>query len=372
MSAYKHANSDPLEELKRFKNPNIIRCLIRELYTENSYTYKKLQTENRKIKTLIKKLHSAMKRSNLDIHIIFRSYHGARTKNEPLTFFLKSIFRIISKNEYFKKDNKLNNEKIVPTYKCFKEFFKEELKDIENERQLNNQKPEEIVPTFSGLGNFFKEELSEITQGQTEDRKKRKVEELEEEKSIINDAISIKKKIPKVTPNLCKNKAYLPSQPRRQAACKASKIIKAVMSEEAKTNKAGDEKIAPAKKARRNIAAPNDKVMTEIEPVEIIAPAKKVRINNVTDEVITETNEVENLVPVEEARAEYEAPAPNLSKWDLMKNSYDELEKWLSKENEAVEQVAPVEETRTNYEAAEELVITNKVPGETTSAVTIS
>ena len=61
----------------------------------------------------------------------------------------------------------------------------------------------------------------------------------------------------------------------------------------------------------------------------------------------------------------------NLSKWDLMKNSYDELEKWLSKENEAVEQVAPVEETRTNYEAAEELVITNKVPGETTSAVTI-
>ena len=94
--------------------------------------------------------------------------------------------------------------------------------------------------------------------------------------------------------------------------------------------------------------------MTEIEPVEIIAPAKKVRINNVTDEVITETNEVENLVPVEEARAEYEASAPNLSKWDLMKNSYDELEKWLSKENEAVEQVAPVEETRTNYEAAEE------------------
>ena len=69
MSAYKHANSDPLEELKRFKNPNIIRCLIRELYTENSYTYKNLQTENRKIKTLIKKLHSAMKRSNLDIHI---------------------------------------------------------------------------------------------------------------------------------------------------------------------------------------------------------------------------------------------------------------------------------------------------------------
>ena len=56
MSAYKHANSDPLEELKRFKNPNIIRCLIRELYTENSYTYKKLQTENRKIKTLIKKI----------------------------------------------------------------------------------------------------------------------------------------------------------------------------------------------------------------------------------------------------------------------------------------------------------------------------
>ena len=55
MSAYKHANSDPLEELKRFKNPNIIRCLIRELYTENSYTYKNLQTENRKIKTLIKK-----------------------------------------------------------------------------------------------------------------------------------------------------------------------------------------------------------------------------------------------------------------------------------------------------------------------------
>ena len=94
--------------------------------------------------------------------------------------------------------------------------------------------------------------------------------------------------------------------------------------------------------------------MTEIESVEIIAQAKKVRINNVTDEVITETNEVENLVPVEEARAEYEAPAPNLSKWDLMKNSYDELEKWLSKENEAVEQVAPVEETRTNYEAAEE------------------
>merc|ERR1711963_653913 len=123
---------------------------------------------------------------------------------------------------------------------------KEELKDIEIERQLNNQKPEEIVPTFSGLGNFFKEELSEITQGQTEDRKKRKVEELEEEKSIINDAISIKKKIPKVTPNSCKNKAYLPSQPRRQAACNASKIIKAVMSEEAKTNKAVDEKIALA------------------------------------------------------------------------------------------------------------------------------
>ena len=141
------------------------------------------------------------------------------------------------------------------------------------------------------------------------------------------------------------------------------------MSEEAKTNKAGDEKIAPAKKARRNIAAPNDKVMTEIEPVEIIAPAKKVRINNVTDEVITETNEVENLVPVEEARAEYEAPAPNLSKWDLMKNSYDELEKWLSKENEAVEQVAPVEETRTNYEAAEELVITNKVPGKSCNLI---
>ena len=56
MSAYKHANSDPLEELKRFKNPNIIRCLIRELNTENSYTYKRLQTENRKIKTLIKKI----------------------------------------------------------------------------------------------------------------------------------------------------------------------------------------------------------------------------------------------------------------------------------------------------------------------------
>ena len=56
MSAYKHANSDPLEKLKRFKNPNIIRCLIRELYTENSYTYKNLQTENRKIKTLIKKI----------------------------------------------------------------------------------------------------------------------------------------------------------------------------------------------------------------------------------------------------------------------------------------------------------------------------
>ena len=56
--------------------------------------------------------------------------------------------------------------------------------------------------------------------------------ELEEEKSIINNVTGIKKTIPKVKPDLCKTKAYLCRQPKRQAAFQAAKNIQAVLSEE--------------------------------------------------------------------------------------------------------------------------------------------
>ena len=170
-------------------------------------------------------------------------------------------------------------------------------------------------------------------------------EELEEVKSIINNATSIKKAILKVKPDLCKNKANLPRQPRRQAAFQAAESILAILSEEAKRNKADTKEIFLAKRARTDNTVLDDKVRTENEAVEIV-------------------------VPVEEARAEYEAPAPNVSEWDP--TLYNELEEWLSKENEAVEIVVPVEEKSNNYEAAKELVVTNKVPGEATAAVTIS
>ena len=168
-------------------------------------------------------------------------------------------------------------------------------------------------------------------------------EELEEVKSIINNATSIKKAILKVKPDLCKNKAKLRRQPRRQAAFQAAESILAILSEEAKRNKADTKEIFLAKRARTDNTVLDDKVRTENEAVEIV---------------------------VEEARAEYEAPAPNVSEWD--RTLYDEIENWLSKENEAVEIVVPVEEKTNNYEAAKELVITNKVPGEATAAVTIS
>ena len=170
-------------------------------------------------------------------------------------------------------------------------------------------------------------------------------EELEEVKSIINNATSIKKAILKVKPDLCKNKANLRRQPRRQAAFQAAESILAILSEEAKRNKADAKEIFLAKRARTDNTVLDDKVRTENEAVEIV-------------------------VPVEEARAEYEAPASNVSEWD--RTLYDEIENWISKENEAVEIVVPVEEKTNNYEADKELVVTNKVPGEATAAVTIS
>ena len=212
-------------------------------------------------------------------------------------------------------------------------------------------------------------------------------EELEEVKSIINNATSIKKAILKVKPDLCKNKANLPRQPRRQAAFQAAESILAILSEEAKRNKADAKEIFLAKRARTDNTVLDDKVRTENEAVEIVLPVEEARaeyeapapnvsewdptLYNELEEWLSKENEaVEIVVPVEEARAEYEAPAPNVTEWD--RTLYDEIENWLSKENEAVEIVVPVEEKTNNYEAAKELVITNKVPREATAAVTIS
>ena len=61
------------------------------------------------------------------------------------------------------------------------------------------------------------------------------------------------------------------------------------MSEEAKRNKADTKEIFLAKRARTDNTVLDDKVRTENEAVEIV---------------------------VEEARAEYEVPAPNVSEWD--------------------------------------------------------
>ena len=125
-------------------------------------------------------------------------------------------------------------------------------------------------------------------------------DELEEVKSIINNATSIKKAILKVKPDLCKNNAYIRRQPRRQAAFQAAESILAILSEERRRNKADVKEIFLDKRARTDNTVLDDKVRTENEAVEIV-------------------------VPVEEAKAEYEAPVPNLSEWEI----YNELDKYL-------------------------------------------
>ena len=154
--------------------------------------------------------------------------------------------------------------------------------------------------------------------------------ELEEEKSIINNVTGIKKTIPKVKPDLCKTKAYLCRQPKRQAAFQAAKNIQAVLSKE--TNA---EEIFSAKKVRTDKAAPDDRVLTDIEPVEIILPEEEIRNNYKAAEELVITKKVpgeataainisENTEKQNQSSV-IETPVPNLSEWEI----YNELEKYL-------------------------------------------
>ena len=154
--------------------------------------------------------------------------------------------------------------------------------------------------------------------------------ELEEDKSIINNVTGIKNTTPKVKPDLCKTKAHLCRQPKRQAAFKAAKNIQAALSEETAA-----EEILSAKKARTDKAASDDRVLTEIEPVGIIVPEEEIRNNYKAAEELVITKKVpgeataainisENTEKQNQSSV-IETPVPNLSEWEI----YNELEKYL-------------------------------------------
>ena len=157
-------------------------------------------------------------------------------------------------------------------------------------------------------------------------------DELEEVKSIINNATSIKKAILKVKPDLCKNKANLPRQPRRQAAFQAAESILAILSEEAKRNKADAKEIFIAKRARTDNTVLDDKVRTENEAVEIVVPVEE-KTNNyeaakelvITNKVPGEATAAVTISENTEKQTLTETPVPNLSEWEI----YNELDKYL-------------------------------------------
>ena len=157
-------------------------------------------------------------------------------------------------------------------------------------------------------------------------------DELEEVKSIINNATSIKKAILKVKPDLCKNKANLRRQPRRQAAFQAAESILAILSEEAKRNKADAKEIFLAKRARTDNTVLDDKVRTENEAVEIVVPVEEKTNNYEADKELVITNKVPGeataAVTISENTEKQtltETPVPNLSEWEI----YNELDKYL-------------------------------------------
>ena len=157
-------------------------------------------------------------------------------------------------------------------------------------------------------------------------------DELEEVKSIINNATSIKKAILKVKPDLCKNKANLRRQPRRQAAFQAAESILAILSEEAKRNKADAKEIFIAKRARTDNTVLDDKVRTENEAVEIVVPVEE-KTNNyeaakelvITNKVPGEATAAVTISENTEKQTLTETPVPNLSEWEI----YNELDKYL-------------------------------------------
>ena len=157
-------------------------------------------------------------------------------------------------------------------------------------------------------------------------------EELEEVKSIINNATSIKKAILKVKPDLCKNNAYIRHQPRRQAAFQAAESILAILSEEAKRNKADAKEIFLDKRARTDNTVLDDKVRTENEAVEIVVPVEE-KSNNyeaakelvITNKVPGEATAAVTISENTEKQTLTETPVPNLSEWEI----YNELDKYL-------------------------------------------